>query len=171
MKRRNFLRGGASVGALAFVNSLLPESAAAGTETAAGAESAAAGAQVGRFELDEITIPELQEGMRAGKFTARSLARKYLERIDEIDARGPALRSVIETNPDALEIAERLDRERKEGRVRGPLHGVPLLVKDNIDTADRMKTTAGSLALLESRPARDAFIVARLRNALSGSKD
>lgn len=154
MKRRKFLRGGASIGALAVVNSLLPR-----------AEAETARAEVGSFELDELTISELQEGMTRGRFTARSLARKYLERIEEIDARGPALRSVIETNPEAQEIAERLDRERKEGRVRGPLHGVPVHIKDNIDTADRMKTTAGSLAMVEAKPARDAFIVGRLREA------
>jgi amidase len=89
----------------------------------------------------------------------------YLERIERLDRRGPALRSVIETNPDALAIADALDRERKSGRVRGPLHGVPVLVKDNIDTADRMETTAGSLALIGARPARDAFVVERLRAA------
>jgi len=89
----------------------------------------------------------------------------YLERIERIDRRGPALNSVIETNPDAVSIAEALDRERKQGRVRGPLHGVPVLIKDNIDTADRMKTTAGSLALLGARPQQDAFIVQRLRDA------
>jgi amidase len=156
MKRRKFLRNSLSGGALAVVNSLLP---------AAAANAEPARAEVGSFELDEVTISELQEGMTRGRFTARSLARKYLERIDEIDARGPALRSVIETNPEAIEIAEQLDRERKDGRSRGPLHGVPVLVKDNIDTADRMKTTAGSLALVGSKPARDAFVVERLRAA------
>jgi amidase len=89
----------------------------------------------------------------------------YLERIERIDRRGPALNSIIETNPEAVSIAESLDRERKQGRVRGPLHGLPVLVKDNIDTADRMKTTAGSLALVDARPQRDAFIVQRLREA------
>jgi amidase len=117
------------------------------------------------FELEEIGVAELQEGMRTGKYTARSLVERYLARIEEIDRRGPTLRSVIETNPDALADADARDRERREGRVRGPLHGIPLLLKDNIDTADRMRTTAGSLALADSFATRDAFIVGRLRDA------
>jgi amidase len=117
------------------------------------------------FELDEFTISDLQEGMRSGKFSGRSIAKKYLERIDDIDKSGPAINSVIELNPDALSIAESLDRERKERGPRGPLHGIPILIKDNIDTADRMMTTAGSLALVGSRPAQDAFVAKKLRNA------
>jgi amidase len=117
------------------------------------------------FELDELTISELQDGMKSGKFTSRSLVRKYLDRIDEIDKNGPAINSVIEINPDAVSIAEALDRERKEKSARGPLHGIPILIKDNIDTADRMMTTAGSLALIGSHPAQDAFVVKKLREA------
>ncbi|HEV3236049.1 MAG TPA: amidase [Gemmataceae bacterium] len=117
------------------------------------------------FELDEMTIADLQEGMKSGKQSARSLAEKYLARIDAIDRKGPALNSVIETNPDALDIADALDKERKAKGPRGPLHGIPLLIKDNIDTADRMATTAGSLALVGSRPPEDAFLVRRLREA------
>jgi amidase len=117
------------------------------------------------FELNEVTIAGLQERLRSGKETARSLAEKYLARIEAIDRRGPALRSVIEVNPEALAAADALDRERKEKGPRGPLHGVPLLLKDNIDTADRMATTAGSLALVGARPAKDAFLVKRLREA------
>lgn len=117
------------------------------------------------FELEELTISELQDGMKSGKFTARSLVRKYLDRIDDVDKNGPALNSVIEINPDAISIAESLDRERKEKGARGPLHGIPILIKDNIDTADRMMTTAGSLALVGSRPAQDAFVAKRLREA------
>jgi amidase len=117
------------------------------------------------FELEELTISELQDGMKSGKFTARSLVRKYLDRIDEIDRHGPAINSVIEINPDAVGIAEALDRERKEKGARGPLHGIPILIKDNIDTADRMMTTAGSLALVGSRPAQDAFVARKLREA------
>jgi amidase len=116
---------------------------------------------VGSFELEEMTIAELQ----AGKWTARELTRKYLERIADVDKRGPAINAVIELNPDAESIAATLDRERKDGHVRGPLHGIPVLIKDNIDTADRMKTTAGSLALAESTPPRDAFVVECLRAA------
>jgi amidase len=117
------------------------------------------------FELEEMTIAELQDGLQSGRFTARSLVKKYLDRIDEIDKRGPAINTVIELNPDALAIAEALDRERKEKRVRGPLHGIPVLIKDNIDTADRMMTTAGSLALVGSRPTQDAFVARQLRAA------
>lgn len=117
------------------------------------------------FELDEFTISDLQEGMRSGRFTARSLARKYLERMDDIDKSGPAINSVIEINPDAMSIAELLDRERKEQGPRGPLHGIPILIKDNIDTADKMMTTAGSLALVGSRPSQDSFVAKRLREA------
>ena len=103
--------------------------------------------------------------MTGGRYTARQIAELYLRRIDEIDRNGPGLRSVIEVNPDALTIADALDAERRAGGTRGPLHGIPVLIKDNIDTADRMLTTAGSLALTESRPSRDAFVVERLRAA------
>lgn len=115
------------------------------------------------FALEEKTIAELQAGMRSGEYTAHALVQQYLERIAAFDRTGPTLRHVIETNPEALAIADALDAERRSGHVRGPLHGIPVLVKDNIDTADRMTTTAGSLALDGSRPARDAFIVERLR--------
>jgi amidase len=121
--------------------------------------------QVPAFELEEATIATLQEGMRTGRYTARRATQLYLDRIEQIDRRGPALCSVIETNPDALAIADRLDAERKAGRVRGPLHGIPVLIKDNIATGDRMLTTAGSLALAQGPAQRDAFIVTRLREA------
>ena len=117
------------------------------------------------FELEELTLTELQAGMQSGKYTARSLVKKYLDRIDDIDKNGPLLNAVIEINPDAMSIAEALDRERKEKGARGPLHGIPLLIKDNIDTADRLMTTAGSLALVGSRPAQDAFVARKLREA------
>ena len=117
------------------------------------------------FELDEVTIPELQDGMKSGKFTARSLAEKYSARIDEIDKRGPAVNAIIELNPDAFAIADALDQERKAKGPRGPLHGIPVLIKDNIDTADRMMTTAGSLALVGSKPTKDSFVAQRLRAA------
>jgi amidase len=117
------------------------------------------------FELNELTFADLQDGLKSGQFTARSLVRKYLERIDEIDKHGPILNSVIEINPDALSIAESLDRERREKGARGPLHGIPILIKDNIDTADRMMTTAGSLALVGSRPLRDSFVAMKLRES------
>ena len=117
------------------------------------------------FPLEEATAAQLQEWMVSGRYTARQIVELYLQRIEAVDRRGPELRSVIEINPDALAIADTLDGERKAGRVRGPLHGVPILIKDNIDTADRMMTTAGSLALEGARPAKDAFIVERLRAA------
>jgi amidase len=117
------------------------------------------------FDLEELTIVGLQQRMASGSDTARSLAEKYLARIDAIDHSGPALHSVIEVNPDALTIAGGLDAERKSGHLRGPLHGVPVLLKDNIATADRLMTTAGSMALAGARPPRDAFIVERLREA------
>jgi amidase len=117
------------------------------------------------FEFEEATVADLASSLDSGELTARALAEAYLERIEAIDRAGPELRSVIEVNPDALVIADALDRERSEGHVRGPLHGIPILVKDNIDTADGMRTTAGSLALVGSRPAKDAPLIARIRDA------
>src|SRR6267142_158656 len=114
------------------------------------------------FELEEATVAQLQDSMRTGARTSRSICAAYLARIAQLD---PQLHSVLETNPDALAIADRLDAERKVNRVRGPLHGIPVLVKDNIATADRMMTTAGSLALAGVTPPRDAPLVARLRAA------
>lgn len=116
-------------------------------------------------ELEETSIAELQAQMSSGQTTARQIVERYLARIDALDRNGPAIRSIIETNPDALEIADRLDRERAGSGPRGPLHGIPILLKDNIDTADRMQTTAGSLALLGVSRARDAFVAAKLRAA------
>jgi len=117
------------------------------------------------FELEEMTIDALQQAMSSGKLTSRRITELYLARIDALDRKGPALSSVIQTNPDALTIADALDKERKDKGPRGPLHGIPILIKDNIDTADRMMTTAGSLALSGAAPDRDAFIVERLRAA------
>jgi amidase len=148
--RRGFLTAGLSGGLAA---ALLP------------AMAGPAAAEEQPFELSELSIADLQEGMRSGKYTARSLAEKYLARIDALDRKGPALRSVLEVNPDALALADALDEERKGKGPRGPLHGIPVLVKDNIDTADRMATTAGSLALVGAKPPRDAFLVERLREA------
>ena len=117
------------------------------------------------FELEEATLAGLQAEMSAGRLTARVVVERYLDRIEKLDLRGPSLRSVIETNPDALELAGSLDRERKLKGVRGPLHGIPVILKDNIDTADRMTTTAGSLALEGSIPQRDSGVARRLREA------
>ena len=123
-------------------------------------------AEVRSFELEEATIDDLQEGMKSGKYTARALTEKYLARIEAVDKSGPAVNSVIEVNPDAAEIAEALDRERKDKGARGPLHGIPVLIKDNIDTADKMMTTAGSLGLVDApKPPRDSFVAAQLRKA------
>jgi amidase len=121
---------------------------------------------VKEFEFDEIAIDALQAGMKSGKWSAHSIAGNYLQRIKDIDKQGPALNSVIEINPDALEIAESLDQERKKKGPRGPLHGVPILIKDNIDTADKMMTTAGSLALVGApKPPKDSCVALKLRQA------
>ncbi len=117
------------------------------------------------FELDEMDIDALQQAMASGKYTSRQLCELYLKRITEIDKNGPQLNSVIEINPDALAIADGLDAERRDGKVRGALHGIPILIKDNIDTGDKMMTTAGSLALEGNIASKDAFIVAKLREA------
>ena len=115
--------------------------------------------------LPEWTIAELQGRMESGELTAHRLAELYLQRIAEIDKEGPYINSVIELNPDALEIAGMLDEERKAGKLRGPLHGIPILIKDNIDTADKMQTTSGSLALEGHIAVKDAFVVRQLRKA------
>ena len=117
------------------------------------------------FELDELTIDDLQKAMRSGQTSSHSLTEKYLARMQEIDKAGPKINAIIEVNPEALALADALDKERKQKGPRGPLHGIPILIKDNIDTADRMSTTAGSLALLGSRAPQDAFVAAQLRKA------
>jgi amidase len=165
--RRKFLKTGLVSGAAAVFTPVL--SAARRpvvdvTRNETSAESARpALAPVASFELDEITIGELQDGMISGKYTARSITEKYLARIEEIDKHGPEINSVIEVNPDALAIADALDKS--ESKVRHPLHGIPILIKDNIDTADRMMTTAGSLALVGAKPLKDSFVAQRLRAA------
>lgn len=121
------------------------------------------------FELEELTISDLQDGVKSGKFTAHSLAEKYWDRITDLDmrkeGRRPAVNSIIEMNPDALAIAEKLDQERKAGNLRGPLHGIPIVIKDNIATDDRMMTTAGSLALVGAKVPKDSFVAQKLRAA------
>jgi amidase len=117
------------------------------------------------FELHEATIDGLHEAMRTGRLTARRITELYLARIEAVNTRGPELRGIIETNPEALAIADALDAERKAGKVRGPLHGIPIALKDNIDTHDGMTTTAGSLALEGSIPPQDSFVAQRLREA------
>jgi amidase len=117
------------------------------------------------FPFEEATIAELQAAMESGRLSSRRLTQAYLRRIRQIDLSGIQLNSVIEVNPDALDIARELDAERRQGKVRGPLHGIPILVKDNFATRDRMATTAGSLALLGAEVPRDAFVIRRLRRA------
>ena len=145
LSRREF----AELASLAVIGAVLP-----GRESAGRA-----------FALDETTIVQLQDGMKAGRLTARGVTKAYLDRIAALDRKGPTLRAVLEINPEALPIADALDGERRRGKVRGPLHGVPVIIKDNIDTHDRMQTTAGSLALEGNIALRDAFIVERLRAA------
>jgi amidase len=118
-----------------------------------------------KFDLEEATVADLQKKMAAGQETSRSIVDKYLARIEAIDKNGPALHSVIEVNPDARTIADQMDAERKAGKVRGPMHGIPVLIKDNIASGDKMMTTAGSLALEGSISPKDAFLVAQLRAA------
>jgi amidase len=129
------------------------------------APAPAAGPAPAAFDLEEATLAQLQERMATGQDTSRSIVEKYLARIEALDRRGPALRSIIETNPDALADADRLDAERKTRGPRGPLHGIPVLLKDNIATGDRMMTSAGSLVLANAPAPRDAFVAARLREA------
>ena len=157
--RRVFLQAAVTTTAAAGIHPAL----AAAREVSARGESAAP--EVKAFELEEITIAELQDGMKSGKFTARSLVEKYTARIADIDKSGPAVNAVIQMNPDAAAIAGALDQERKAKGARGPMHGIPVLIKDNIDTADGMMTTAGSLALVGSKPPKDSFVAQRLRAA------
>lgn len=117
------------------------------------------------LDLTQASVAELRDGLASGSWTTRSLCAALLERIAAIDATGPRLNSVIEVNPAALEEADRLDAERRAGELRGPLHGIPVMLKDNIDTADGMQTTAGSLALVDSGVPRDSAVAARLRSA------
>jgi len=159
--RRAFLRCGALAG-----TGLALQSAPASAHSIREPESRPPFPALGQgFELDELTIADLQQKLTAGEETAASLARKYLARIEALDRQGPSLHALLETNPEALAIADALDAERKAGKVRGPLHGIPVLVKDNVDTGDKMMTTAGSLALAGTPAPKDAFIVARLREA------
>ncbi|RYU77786.1 amidase [Hymenobacter persicinus] len=163
MNRRLFLRTGSLAGVA--LSTLTLGACASETKDSKPADPAAPGAGPDQFELSEATVAQLQELMRSGKHSARSLAELYLGRIEAVDKNGPKLNSVIELNPEALSLADALDAERRAGKVRGPLHGIPVLIKDNIDTADQMQTTAGSLALAGHRAAQDAFIVQKLRAA------
>lgn len=157
VSRRTFLRMGALAGAGASLGGLMGGSEADAQEPI--------DFETGDFRLREATIAEMQAAMAAGDLTATTLAARYLWRIARLDSRGPSVNSVIEINPDALEIARALDEERAASGPRGPLHGIPIILKDNIDTADEMMTTAGSLALVGAAPLEDSTVAARLRQA------
>jgi amidase len=157
MKRRNFFKTAALGGgtlALTPLSSCIPSTIPSDSST-----------NYADFELNELTIAELQERMSSGKLTSEEITQKYLDQIERLNTKGPELRSVIEVNPDAIKIARQLDVERKSGKIRGPLHGIPILIKDNIDTGDQMQTTAGSLALVGSPANDDAIIIQKLREA------
>ena len=163
MDRRKFLRNGSLAGL--GLSSLKIEPARDAAAHAEAPHEGATAKDASEFPLLEATIDVLQQKMQSGEYTSQSITKLYLKRIAEIDKKGPALNAVIELNPEALAIAERMDAERKAGKVRGPLHGIPVLVKDNINTGDKMQTTAGALALQGNHAAKDAFIVARLRDS------
>ncbi|NPA37818.1 MAG: amidase [Chlorobi bacterium] len=158
MKRRSFIRFATLSGAAVTVSpfsSCKTENKKATTKEA----------KPNDFELNEITVDELQKRMANGTLSAEETTKLYIERIKAIDSSGPKLNSVIELNPDALNIARQLDKERKEGKIRGPLHGIPILIKDNIDTADKMMTTAGALALKGNYAKQDSYVAKKLREA------
>ena len=162
LTRRRFLGLGLASGALALTDLRLPTLRLPGGTTL---PSKPVPAHAAAFELQEATIRDLGQWMASGRYTSRAIVEQYLARIAELDKQGPALNQIIELNPDALAIADAMDAERKAGRVRGPMHGIPVLIKDNIATADQMQTTAGSLALVGAKVPRDAFVVGRLRDA------
>ncbi|MGH9725061.1 MAG: amidase family protein, partial [Candidatus Acidiferrales bacterium] len=166
LSRRKFLGAGLALSAGALA---LPAHAFPAVHTpairAAGNATSSTSSSAPDFELEEITVAQLQDAMASGKWTARSIAEKYLARISEIDTHGPALNSVIELNPEALAIADSLDAERKSKGPRGPMHGIPVLIKDNIGTSDRMMTSAGSLALSGNIPPKDSGVARQLRAA------
>ena len=161
MDRRTFIGTTAAGGAgLALTSACAPPASDSPVDS-----SGQAAGEIPPFEFDEVTVDDLQRMMESGEHTARSITQAYIDRIEAMDRQGPELRSMIEINPDALEIADELDAERRAGGPRGPLHGIPVALKDNLDTHDRMTTTAGSLALEGSIPPRDSFVAERLRAA------
>jgi amidase len=160
MNRRKFIRNGSLMGMSITAWSI----SSCNQTTQSVATKPAAGSGDG-FELNEITIDQLQQKMKEGSYTSRSVTDMYLKRINEIDKQGPSLHAVIEINPDAVKIADQMDAERKAGKLRGPLHGIPVLIKDNINSGDGMMTTAGSLSLMGNKAGTDAFIVKQLRDA------
>lgn len=160
MQRRSFLKSGS----LAAVGLGVLSSSSCSIIVEESKQSQAAKSALD-FELNEVTIQMLQSSMVDKSRSARSIAEQYLKRIAEVDKKGPQLNAIIELNPDALAIADEMDKERAAGKVRGPMHGIPVLIKDNIDTADKMHTTAGALALADNIASQDAHIVKRLRAA------
>ena len=164
MNRRNFIKNSSATGLSVAAASLIACNDRK-EENESNKKNAKMDSVLDTFILHEITIDELQAKMQKGEYTAQSITQLYLDRIRQIDKAGPILNAVIELNPDALAIAKAMDEERKAGKVRGPMHGIPVLIKDNIDTADKMQTTAGSLALQGNIAKKDAFIVSMLRDA------
>jgi amidase len=165
MLRRNFIKAG-SVAGLTLTSVLAASCNTSPLPTQQDENNTNNGATAtGYFELDEISISTLQGKMASGEYTARFIAEHYLKRIHAIDKKGPTLNAIIELNPDALTTADAMDRERKGGKVRGPMHGIPVLIKDNINTGDKMMTTAGALALKGNHANQDAFIIKQLRAA------
>ncbi|MEO5571934.1 MAG: amidase [Bacteroidia bacterium] len=162
MNRRKFIKN-SSVAGLVITSAVAGGNTFAGTGKSLSEETTKQPPDT--FALNEMTIDQLQQKMQSGEYTSRSITEMYLKRIDAIDKKGPAINSVIELNPDALAIADKADSERKAGKVKGPLHGIPVLIKDNINTGDKMMTTAGSLALSGHIASQDAHIVKLLREA------
>ncbi|TSD67442.1 amidase [Inquilinus sp. KBS0705] len=161
MQRRNFLKTGSLAGLT--LSTLISASCSPSSTDKKTADNTTQ--PTDDFELNEATIDSLQQMMKSGSHTSRSITELYLKRIDAIDKNGPKLNSVIELNKSALDMADAMDKERKKGKIRGPLHGIPVLIKDNIDTGDNMHTTAGALALGDNFAKQDAFIAHKLREA------
>ena len=155
MKRRSFLKNSIATGAILSVNGCnSPETTVDKPEQ-----------KIDDFSLNEITISKLQLSYKNGELNSEKVVKMYLERIDEIDKNGPALNAVIEINPDAMALAKSLDKDRKNGKIRGPLHGIPIMLKDNIDTAGKMMTTAGSLALDGNYAFQNSWVAEKLEQA------
>jgi len=165
MNRRNFIRNSSVTGLSVTAFSLAAFSQPSAKEDKKDNSTANDATTTDSFVLNEISIDALQQKMKSGEYTSKAITQLYINRINQIDKAGPKLNAVIEMNPDALTIAAAMDAERKAGKIRGPLHGIPVLIKDNIDTADKMQTTAGALALEGNIAKQDAFIVGKLRAA------
>ncbi|MEO6632223.1 MAG: amidase family protein, partial [Mucilaginibacter sp.] len=162
MQRRNFLKTGSLAG---LTLATLGAASCSPSSSKKDSSGNAAANKTDDFALNEVTIDTLQEKMKSKEYTSRSITEMYLKRIDEIDKNGPKLNSVIEINKDALNMADAMDKERAAGKVRGPLHGIPVLIKDNINTGDNMHTTAGASAIADNFAKQDAFIAHKLREA------